>query len=220
VWIGIAAVLVLSIAFVFFKGGGRKDTATQVAKEGAPSRWEAGYGGGDRQNLVGGWGVTLKEIEKVKNVGRYTSVQRSSAFKELWDQALVLEHKPDVRVLFMKFPNGFKYKVANVTDRSSNGAPCLEVKLEPADEASRKKIAQAENKIHDGTRFSMAMISPRLVALLNDKQVQNLNKGDEIRSKDWTLAVALNEQGSMNADIVFRNDSEYVTILTMLGSSL
>ena len=72
-----------------------------------------------------GWGVALKEIEKVKNIGRYTSVQRSTAFRELWDRALVLDHKPNVRVLFMKFPNGFKYKVANVIDRSSSGTPVL-----------------------------------------------------------------------------------------------
>ncbi len=105
-------------------------------------------------------------------------------------------------------------------DRSSSGTPCLEIKLEPSDDASREKIAEAEDKIRESTQFSMAMISPRVVALLDDKQMQNLNKGDEIRSEDWTLAVALNGQGSMNADIVFRKDSEYVKILAMLGSSL
>ena len=220
VWGGIATVLVVLAAVVFFKGGGRGDTAPQAAKDGAPSRWAAGYGGGDQQNLVAGWGVALKEIEKVKNIGRYTSVQRSTAFKELWDRALVLEHKPNVRVLFMKFPNGFRYKVANVIDRSSSGTPCLEIKLEPSDDASREKIAEAEDKIRESTQFSMAMISPRVVALLDDKQMQNLNKGDEIRSEDWTLAVALNGQGGMNADIVFRKDSEYVKILALLGSSL
>ena len=220
VWVGIAVALVVLAAVVFFKGGGRGDTATHAAKDGAPSRWAAGYGGGDQQNLVAGWGVALKEIEKVKNIGRYTSAQRSMAFKELWDRALVLDHKPNVRVLFMKFPNGFKYKVANVIDRSSSGTPCLEIKLEPSNDASREKIAEAEDKIRESTQFSMAMISPRVVALLDDKQMQNLNKGDEIRSEDWTLVVSLNGQGGMNADIVFRKDSEYVKILAMLGSSL
>ena len=92
--------------------------------------------------------------------------------------------------------------------------------LTPADDDSQEKIAEAENKIHEATGFSMAMGSPRLVALLSDKQMQNLNRDEEIRSDDWTLAVALNDQGSLNADIVFRKDSEYVTILAMLGSSL
>ncbi len=52
VWVGIAAVLVVLAAVVFLKGSGRGDTATQAAKDGAPSRWAAGYGGGDQQNLV------------------------------------------------------------------------------------------------------------------------------------------------------------------------
>ena len=110
--------------------------------------------------------------------------------------------------------------MVNVTDHSTRGTPCLEIDLTPADDASQEKVAEAENKIHEATGFSMAMGSPRLVALLSDKQMQNLNRDEEIRSDDWTLAVALNGQGSLNADIVFRKDSEYVTILAMLGSSL
>lgn len=219
VWGGIVAVLLVAVAVVFFKGGGGGDAAPQAAKGEAPSRWEAGYGGG-QQNLVAGWGVALKEIEKVKNLGRYTSVQRSTAFQELWDRALVLDHKPNVRCLFLKFPDGLKYKVVNVKDQTGDGTPCLIVKLSPADPASEEKIREAEEKISKGVSFSMGMISPVLVALLSDKQMRDLNKGDEIRSDDWTLAVALGNNQTMNADIVFRKDSEYVTILNMLGSSL
>ena len=162
----------------------------------------------------------MKEIEKVKNLGRYTSVQRSTAFQELWDRALVLDHKPNVRCLFLKFPDGLKYKVVNVKDQTGDGTPCLIVKLSPADPASEEKIREAEEKISKGVSFSMGMISPVLVALLSDKQMRDLNKGDEIRSDDWTLAVALGNNQTLNADIVFRKDSEYVTILNMLGSSL
>ena len=225
VWIGITAVLAVSAAVVFFKGGGSGTSGAESAQASNQARQVEGSAGtrggsGEAKNLIAGWGVTLKELEKIENYNRYTSVQRSTAFKELWDRALVLEHKPNVRVLFMKFPNGFKYKVVNVTDYSTRGTPCLEIDLTPADDASQEKIAEAENKIHEATGFSMAMGSPRLVALLSDKQMQNLNRDEEIRSDDWTLAVALNDQGSLNADIVFRKDSEYVTILAMLGSSL
>lgn len=219
VWGGMVAVLLVAAAVVFIKGGGRGDQAPQAAKEDAPSRWAAGYGG-SQQNLVAGWGVALREIEKVKNFGRYTSVQRSTAFQELWDRALVLEHKPNVRSLFLKFPDGLKYKVVNVKDQSGDGTPCLIVKLEPADPASEEKIREAEKKISEGASFSMGMVSPVLVALLNDKQMRNLNRGDEIRSDGWTLAVALGRNQDINADIVFRKDSEYVTIINMLGSSL
>ena len=225
VWIGIAAVLVVSATVVFVKGGGLGTSGTESAQASNQARHVEGSAGtrggsGEAKNLIAGWGVTLKELEKVENYDRYTSVQRSTAFKKLWDRALVLEHKPNVRVLFMKFPNGFKYKVVNVTDYTTRGTPCLRIQLTPADDASQEKIAEAENKIHEATGFSMAMGSPDLVALLNDKQMQNLNRDEEIRSDDWTLAVALNDQGSLNADIVFRKDSEYVTILAMLGSSL
>ena len=162
----------------------------------------------------------MKEIEKVTNIGRYTSVQRSMAFQELWDRALVLEHKPNVRYLFMKFPDGLKYQVVNVKDQSSAGLPCLIVKLKPADPSSEEKIREAEDKVRDASRFSLNMFYPALVALLNDQQMKTLNKGDEIRSDDWTLAVVLDNQQLIKADIVFRKDSEYVSIINMLGSSL
>ena len=225
VWIGIAAVLVLSAAVVFFKGGGSGTSGTESAQASDQARRVEGSAGtrggsGEAKNLIAGWGVTLKEIEKVKNYGRYTSIQRSTAFKELWDRALVLDQKPNVRYLFIKYPDGLKYMVKDVSDASGRGLPCMVISLEPADDSSEQKIAEAEKKISEMASFDMGMVCPDLFALLNDRQLRNLSRGDEVRSGDWTLAVALNADQSIQADFVFRKDSDYLTILSLLGNSI
>ena len=233
VWVGIAAVLVVSAAVMFFKGGGSGRSGSETAQtpdqagraEGSTgpgnesSRWGAGYGK-DPKVLISTWGVTLKEIEKVANFSRYTEVQRAAAFKELWERALVLEGNSRFRYMFLKYPNGLKYKIMNVRDLSDKGYPYLYVSLSPADDAAEQKITDADRTVLDSTRFSMNLSHPPLVALLSDKQIKNLNLGDEIRSDDWILAVAFSADKSMKADIVFRKDSEYLTIVTLLGYSI
>ena len=233
VWIGIAAVLVVSAAVVFFKGGGSGVSGSETVRasdqagraEGSngsgneSSRWGAGYGK-DPKVLISTWGVTLKEIEKVTHDDRYTEVQRSAAFKELWERALVLEGNSRFRYMFLKYPNGLKYKIMNVRDLSEKGYPYLYVSLSPADDAAEQKISDADRTVWDSTRFSMNLSDPPLVALLSDEQIKNLNLGDEIRSDDWILAVALGADKSMKTDIVFRKDSEYLTIVTLLGYSI
>ena len=120
----------------------------------------------------------------------------------------------------MKYPNGLKYKIMDVRDLSDKGYPYLYVSLNPADDAADEKISDAQNTVMDSTRFYMNLTHPALVALLNDAHIKNLNLGDEIRSDDWILAVALGAEKSMKTDIVFRKDSEYLTIVTLLGYSI
>lgn len=225
VWVGIAAVLVVLAAVVFFKGGGSGTSGAESTQASDQVRWVEGVSettgsSGEAKNLIAGWGVTLKELEKVENYNRYTSIQQSTAFRKLWDRALVLEQKPNVRYLFIKFPDGLKYKVVDASDASSRGLPCIVIKLAPVDDASEQKIAEAEKKISEATSFSMGMVYPNMFALLNDKQMRNLNLGDEVRSDDWTLAVVLNDNQLIKADFVFRKDSDYLTILSLLGNSI
>ena len=165
--------------------------------------------------LVAKWGVTLKEIEKVRNYSRYTSMQRSTAFNALWDRALVLDQRPNARHLFIKFPDGMKYKVRDVSDSSGVGLPSMVIMLEPADDASEQNIRDAEKNINEMASFSIGLVYPRLIALLDDTQMRNLNRGDEVRSDGWTLAVVISDQ-RLQPDFVFRQESVYLTISPLL----
>lgn len=152
--------------------------------------------------------ITSNDIDRTRSP-KYTTVQRDSAFSELWDRALPTPAAKNIRALFAPIPNGLKYVIHDVTsNKKGNYVIRLDMDKGELPSGMERKLAAT---------LGLSSLT-RIILLVpgDDPEVANLSKKQSITSDAWFIPIILDSsKGKAYVDRAesFRSEAEFSRLI-------
>lgn len=169
-------------------------------------------------SLLLDYALSSDEAARVESK-EFTTVQRVRALQELWDRAMEHPRMDGIRLLFVPFPSGLKYTVADVRPHSGTGNYILKlnaVEARPGKETAGAMPARGTyREIGQLLRKSISLniASPTILIPADDPDVVAITKDQAVISGEWIIPVLVVENSGLKPyNFFFRSDDEYLAL--------